>query len=90
MPFGSQSIVLCDVKAAIHFFSRDTFTYQQTKLSANFIKNMASGFISALRICRELITKYSLAKAFYGLKRIIIRGALDSDPLHQDFVSCKR
>ncbi|KAH6890097.1 cytochrome P450 [Coprinopsis sp. MPI-PUGE-AT-0042] len=40
MPFGSQSIVICDVKAAIHFFSRDTFTYQQTKLSANFIKNM--------------------------------------------------
>ena len=42
MPFGSRTIVLCDVKAATHFFSHDTFTYQQTKLTANFIKNMVS------------------------------------------------
>ncbi|KAF8871926.1 cytochrome P450 [Infundibulicybe gibba] len=38
--FGTSRIIICDPKASIHFYSKETFGYVQTKLSRAYIKNV--------------------------------------------------
>lgn len=41
-PFGTSRVIICDTKAAAHFYSKGTFLYVQTKLARLFIEKLVS------------------------------------------------
>lgn len=68
--FGYTRIVLCDPKAVQHFYSRETFGYQQIELSRRLTENIVrlvhSGHVVDHIWERTLSCR--LAEAFYGQK----------------------
>lgn len=53
---GSKAVVLCDPKALAHFFSKDTYTYQQTKTIRLLNAIMVSLITRDARRCRIKLT----------------------------------
>ncbi len=52
-PFGSSKTMLHDPKAITHFYAREGFGYNKTKLSRDFIETLVRGSLSQQRIDAE-------------------------------------
>ena len=70
-PFGSTRVVLMDPKAISHFYTLETFTYVQTKLSRIAIENLVS---RVGRRAEYAAYMRSLGEVCYGRKASPTRG----------------